>query len=190
MSDMSDPERSKNTNDRPPRLKQNRSSRSKSSNQKAQTDQRNKIALLVAIATGIGAIGSAIVTGVFQTKNLDARLKNLGPIQMEGDAWVVGYGDRGWSLGTPTTPTVNGDPIGGVPQNSRDFTYHVNFKEKFSSPPHVVVSVTMLDEWKNGGVKWVVGPFNVSTDGFDIKIEAYPESVIYTVGGNWLAFQR
>jgi hypothetical protein len=70
------------------------------------------------------------------------------------------------------------------------YTYHINFNQKFSSPPHVVVSVSNLDEWKNGGVKWIVEPSDVSNDGFDVRIHAYPESVIYTIGGNWLAFQR
>jgi hypothetical protein len=179
---------STNKNKRAVHTKHPSSTLPKSSIRKRATDRNNKIALLVAVATALGAIGSAGITGVLESKNIDKRLQNLGPIQMDGGGWEVGYEGRGWNLGTPKGGS--GDPIEGIPQNSRIFTYHVKFNQKFSFPPHVVISVSTLDEWKNGGVKWIVEPSDVSNDGFDVTIYAYPESVIYTIGGNWLAFQR
>lgn len=169
--------------------KANEAKETKEREAKERVRRQSKNAILVAIITGLAGLGSSVVTGYFQLKNVNDKIQDLRPVKVLGDDWAAGgaVGDADWNLGQAME---NGTPKGGVPGDQRENVIHVKFPEPFASPPKVLVTVSMLDIWKDGGLKWVVSPDHVSVDGFDITIRALSHTMIYSIGGEWIAYQR
>jgi hypothetical protein len=149
--------------------------------------RQSKNAILIAIITGLAGLGSSVITGYFQLRNVNEKIADLRPVEVLGGDWVTGGASPDWHLGIATD---NGAPKGGVPDGSREDIVHVKFSEPFTSKPTVLVTVTMLDAWKDGGLKWVVSPDHIEVDGFDITIRALAHTAIYSIGGEWVAYQR
>ncbi len=64
----------------------------------AQRD-KNKIAIVVALAGACAAIGGSLITGLFEIAHIDPRLGNLHAIQMQSQTWGAGYSNAAWNLG-------------------------------------------------------------------------------------------
>lgn len=167
--------------------KPNEAKEAKEREAKERVRRQSKNAILIAIITGLAGLGSSVITGYFQLKNVNDKIQDLRPVKVLGGDWTDGGASPDWNLGRAMD---NGTPKGDVPDGQRENFVHVKFSEPFASTPTVLVTVSMLDAWKDGGLKWVVSPDNVSVDGFDITIRALAHTAIYSIGGEWIAYQR
>jgi hypothetical protein len=112
-------------------------------------------------------------------------LESILPPQIEGvvrDAMISGNVSKSyWTTGHPLEL---GTPIGG-----RSDTIHIDFPAgKFSTPPNVQVTLSMIDAENDGSnIRLSVSPVNITTNGFDIQVSTWLDSKVYAVGVTWLA---
>jgi len=147
---------------------------------------KNRIAIVVALAGACAAIGGSLITGLFEITHIDPRLSNLHAVQMQSQTWGAGYSRSDWNLGPPKgkEEEIQGDPA------PREYVMHVLFASPFSYAPHIVVTVSEMDISNKSTLGWIVRAVNVTPEAFDIRIVATEGTLIYGVGGQWVAFQQ
>jgi H-type lectin domain len=145
--------------------------------------EKNKIAIVVAIASACAAIGGSLITGLFEVTHIDPRLSNLHAVEMQSQTWGAGSWLSDWNLGPQKNHEVD-------PPSPPGYSIRIPFTSAFSFAPHVVVTVSEIDALNKSNLGWIVRPVNVTTKGFDISIVAIEETQIYEIGGQWVAFQQ
>ncbi|MBV8611957.1 MAG: hypothetical protein JO034_31510, partial [Singulisphaera sp.] len=83
--------------------------------------------------------------------------------------------DAGWSLDQ------------GI--GEREFVKHVAFSKRFDAPPQVVVELSGLDVDPRKVTRVEVSARNVTPEGFDLVFRTWSDSIVNSVGANWLALE-
>lgn len=83
---------------------------------------------------------------------------------------------------------VNKYPDMYTKHGSRKVTIPINFDEKYDSIPHVMVSLSGIDGLHTANTRIMVYAKNVNTSRFDIDIETWYDSALYTVKISWISF--
>ena len=81
--------------------------------------------------------------------------------------------DAGWSLDQ------------GI--GDREYVKHVTFPRRFDTPPQVVVGTSLLDVDQSKNTRVEVSARNVTPEGFDLVLRTWFDSIVYSLGANWLA---
>ena len=71
----------------------------------------------------------------------------------------------------------------------REFKYHVNFDKVYEKKPQVIVSINQLDSNKDKNVRINVFAADIDTTGFDLKIQTWDDSIIYSARIAWISFE-
>jgi hypothetical protein len=70
----------------------------------------------------------------------------------------------------------------------RKFIAHVSFKDPYTVPPDVIVSLTGLDVANYANERLTVTPINVTPKGFDVEYKTWADTRVYSLWANWVAF--
>ncbi len=82
--------------------------------------------------------------------------------------------------------------------NTKDYTLHANegkrsvemevqFAQPFDVKPVVILSVTVVDAFKDTKMRYAVETKSVSRDGFVIKALVWGDTQLSAIGGHWIA---
>lgn len=77
--------------------------------------------------------------------------------------------------------------------NSKDWrTYsaHINFEEKYERPPKVLLFINKLDSDKNSNLRISFYSSNIDTNGFDLNLQTWDDSIIYGFRIIWISFLK
>lgn len=72
----------------------------------------------------------------------------------------------------------------------RSITLDIHFTESFVKKPFIILTITQLDADKEVNVRYKVEAISVSRDGFTLKVNTWADSKIYSLSGNWLAYDE
>lgn len=77
--------------------------------------------------------------------------------------------------------------------NSKDwrtFSAHINFEEKYERPPKVLLFINKLDSDKNTNLRISIYSSNIDTNGFDLNLQTWDDSIIYGFRIIWISFLK
>jgi len=69
----------------------------------------------------------------------------------------------------------------------RTVMVEIKFNQKFTTKPHVLVSITKIDASKDQNLRFSVEVAIVTTEELIIKVKTWAETQIHSIGGKWLA---
>jgi hypothetical protein len=148
---------------------------------------RDWATIAITIITVIGSIAVAFITSRAATRSaFDEKLKTMKPIHLEsGDFALDQQTAQQYHLDHPTGKTavqINFTP--------RLYTRHVEFDREFSVIPVVRVGLSSLDSGNEAHLRILMYPASVSMKGFDLTIQTWSDTRIYSVQANWLAYEQ
>lgn len=120
-------------------------------------------------------------------------LENILPPQIEGvagDAMISGNVSKGyWQSGHELTLGYPAGLPAGQYYERKDIV-HIDFPAgKFSKPPQVMVSLSMIDIEQEANNRLNISAENITVNGFDIRAFTWGDSKVYGFGANWLAYE-
>ncbi|MBV8308798.1 MAG: hypothetical protein JO344_00220, partial [Planctomycetaceae bacterium] len=75
----------------------------------------------------------------------------------------------------------------GQGMGEREYVKHVTFSKRFDTPPQVVVGSSFLDVDQSKNTRVEVSARDVTPEGFDLVLKTWSDSIVYSLGANWLA---
>lgn len=71
---------------------------------------------------------------------------------------------------------------------SRSYNHRINFTQKFSQPPKVIVGITMFDIIHGQNHRLNVYPAYITSASFEIVVATWSDTKVYGAGVNWIAY--
>ncbi|MBV8384617.1 MAG: hypothetical protein JOZ63_18685, partial [Planctomycetaceae bacterium] len=71
----------------------------------------------------------------------------------------------------------------------REFVKRVTFSRRFDTPPQVVVGSSLLDVDQSKVTRAEVSARNATPEGFDLVLRTWGDSIVHSLGANWLALE-
>jgi hypothetical protein len=72
----------------------------------------------------------------------------------------------------------------------RSMTIEIKFKESFKQKPNIFITVTQVDADKKLNVRYQIETISVSRDGYTLKVKTWADSRVFSISGNWFAYQN
>jgi hypothetical protein len=143
--------------------------------------------IAMAIISLVGSLGVAAITSHVTTNStIDDRAKDLRAIHLESGSQDF---DSEQMKANHMDKPPNGVPV-TVSYTPRIIRQHIQFDKQFDFTPVVRTGLQSLDVGNEAHIRILVSADNVTTAGFDLRVQTWSDSRIYFVATDWFAYEQ
>jgi len=143
--------------------------------------------IAIALISLVGTLGTAFLTSRATAKStVDERAKELRTIHMESGSYD--FDNREMHANSMDKP-VEGEAK-GVGFTPRLIRKHIEFGKEFSFVPVVRAGLESLDASNETNLRVQVFAENITTKGFDLRLQTWSDTRLFFVTSNWFAYEQ